>query len=97
DARDDVEGNQALGAGGITIHGKGNAHAPEDQVGFFALGRQRLRVLRIQPCSDVTVMRPYLAVGIKHFVEEIRHGNQVMTRTFKESISMAVMDSSLAS
>jgi hypothetical protein len=37
DARDGVEGNQALGAGIVAIDGKGDADAAEGQVGFGAL------------------------------------------------------------
>jgi hypothetical protein len=46
DARDDVEGDQALGAGIVAIDGEGDADAAEDQVGlgtFAGDGLGRLR------------------------------------------------------
>jgi hypothetical protein len=48
-AGNDVEWNDALGAGFIAVHGECNADAAEDQVGFGTFARDGFRRLRGKP------------------------------------------------
>ena len=75
DAGDDVEGDQALGAGIVAIHGKGDADAAEDQVGFGPFAGNRLRRLFGEPGGEVAVVLAYRirSIGV-HLVIKSCHG-----------------------
>ena len=61
DARDDVKGDEALGAPVVAVDGKGDADAVERQVGLGALRGERLRALRLEPGVEATVVRAHAA------------------------------------
>jgi hypothetical protein len=55
DARHDVEGDQALSAGILAIHGEGDADAVEGHVGLLALARDDLGVVESKPLGEALV------------------------------------------
>ena len=69
DARNDVEGNGAFGAGIVAVDREGDAHPPENQVGFGALAGQRLGALACQPIGKCLVMFTHCTVRFGHLVK----------------------------
>ena len=71
DARNDVEGNQALLARLLAINGKGDADAMKGQIGLGPLAGDAFGRGRLEPFVVGAVMRPDAAVGVDHFVMEV--------------------------
>jgi len=65
DAGYDVEGDEALGAFVLAVHGEGDADAMEQGVGFGALLRQSFRGLVGEPLGIAQVVRARRAVGVR--------------------------------
>ncbi|OIQ74478.1 hypothetical protein GALL_438700 [mine drainage metagenome] len=68
DARNQVEGNQPLGAGLVAVHREGDAHAPEDEFRLVALRLHGVRRLLLQPPRVLGVVRAHPAPGRRHFI-----------------------------
>ena len=70
-ARDDVEGDQTLGALRVAVQGEGDARPVKQKIGLApALGQQLLGSV-LQPVGEAPVMRPADAVRIVHFVKKL--------------------------
>jgi hypothetical protein len=78
DAGDDVEGDQALGAGTVLVLGavdrEGDADPAEDHFRLVAAGGHQFTGLLLQPAVERVVMRPHGAASGLHLVEEWFHG-----------------------
>jgi hypothetical protein len=69
-ARDDVEGNQALGVLLVAVQRKGDAGPVKQQVGFApTLLQQLLRGIG-QPAGELLIMRAAIAVRFVHLIEK---------------------------
>jgi len=74
DARDDIERDQALGAGIAAIDGEGDADAPEHEVGLDPLAFDDVRRLVGQPALEFPVVRADLPPGVRiHLIEKAGH------------------------
>ena len=71
DARDNVEGNQALLARLLAVNGKGDADAMEREVGFGAFASDALERRLPEPSVVALVVSTDAAVVIDHFVIEV--------------------------
>jgi len=73
DARDQVEGDQPLGAGAVFVFGavdrEGDADAAEDHLGFMATRRHLLGRAALQPAVEAAVMGPNRAGIDLHLVK----------------------------
>ncbi len=75
-ARDDVEGDQPLGAGGAAIDRKGDAQALEQKVGLLALGGEgRVRGIA-QPPHHPRIGRTDPPVAAMHFIKKTVPGHR---------------------
>ena len=70
DARDQVEGEDALGALGVAVDVEGDALAQEGEVDGFAAILEIFFAHRADELREFAVMRPALAPAIDHFIEE---------------------------
>jgi hypothetical protein len=70
DARYEVEGNEPLGAGEVTIHRERDADPPEQQVRLGTLARHRFAGLPLQPVLETFVVRAHRAL-IAHLVMDL--------------------------
>ena len=81
DARDQVEGDQPLGARPVlvlcAVDGEGDADAAEDHLGFFAPRLHGGARLAVQPGLVATVLFSNLCRGAGHFVEGGLHGSVI--------------------
>ncbi len=75
DARDDVEGNEALCGLIAAVDGEGDAEAAEDGFGLAQLALEIGRGLLRQPLVEPLPWLAYRAVGVEHFVEHRPHGS----------------------
>ena len=69
DARDDVEGDEALGGGIVAVDGEGDAGAAEQRLGVVALALEVVDLLRLQPLVHGRVGLAHPAAGPVHLVE----------------------------
>lgn len=70
DARNHVEGNQALGARQIAVHGERDTNTPEQQIGFSALACDGFGALSGKPPGETCVVRPH-GFLVTHFVVDL--------------------------
>ena len=84
-ARDDVEGNQPLGALIIAIQGEGDTCAVEQQIGFTAtLGQQFIRCIR-QPAGKGLIVRANSAARVIHLIiKGAAHAVLLVARTWRQ-------------
>ena len=68
DARDQVEGDQAFGAGRVARHRKRDADPAKAQVRFQAARGHGLRGLLVMPALESLVVGAYAAGAVAHFV-----------------------------
>jgi len=78
DAGHDVEGDEALGAFVLTVHGEGDADAMEEGVGLGALLCQSFGGLMGEPLGVAQVVRAGGAIGQGHFVIRFIAQNAVL-------------------
>ncbi len=97
DARDQIEGNQPLGAGQIAVDREGDAHAAKQQVGFRALARDGLVALLDQPALEARVMRPHDFVVMTHLVIASHVTPRSFCRIEGECAAHSVFDNDQAS
>ncbi len=71
-ARNDVEGDQALGGSGFAIDRKRDADAAEDELGFLATIVEDVFRDVVQPVRELLIGRPDRAVRRTHLVEKRR-------------------------
>jgi len=69
---------------------EGDADAVEDQVGFGALGRDRVGALRVEPGMEGAIVRAHAAVGVHLVVERACHCLGMFTRTIMAKTSVAI-------
>lgn len=69
-ARDDIEGDQALGVLFIAVEGEGDPGAVEEQIGFATPLGQQFRRRIGQPEGEVLIVRTAGAVCVIHFIKE---------------------------
>jgi hypothetical protein len=84
DTGNQVERNEALGAGTVlvlgAVHRKGDADAPEDHLGFFTPRRHDLFGLLGKPAGVILIVGPDLAGRGVHFVKHrSAHGLFLLT------------------
>ena len=73
DARNHIEGDQAFGAGVVTVDREGDADAPEHEIRFRALVAHRLRTLLRQPALEFAVVPANDAARVVHLVVRAGH------------------------
>ena len=79
DARDDVEGNQAFGAGIFPVNREGDADAMEGALGFLAFLGDLFGRRPVQPVGKSLVMGADRAVARSHLiVMEAGHGRRML-------------------
>ena len=69
DARDDVEGDEALGGRVVAVDGEGDAGAAEQRLGVLALALEVVDLLRLQPLVHGEVGLAHPAAVPVHLVE----------------------------
>ena len=69
DARDDVEGDEALGGGLVAVDGEGDAGAAEQRLGLAALALEVVDLLGLQPLMHGEVGLADPAADSVHLVE----------------------------
>ena len=65
----DVEGDQPLGGGIVTVDGKGDARAPKQGLSFAALALEGVDLLRLQPFMNRAVGLADLVSAPVHLVK----------------------------
>ncbi len=82
DARNQVEGDQPLGAGAVlvfgAVDGEGDADAAEDHLRLVATVAHQFLRLRLQPAFVGAVVVPHLAAADAHFIEAGWHAERLL-------------------